>query len=132
MSSGDGPHNQPVKASSGDVVDLDAVGKELKDIIADSKKDSTGYLKEIEIGDFVDIYDSTKVWRLSKVLSKEEKFITVKIIGWPEKFKETVPLLTQRIRPMRTESSFDSSHFEGQHSRNSPNAIKEMMTVNIY
>ena len=115
--------------SSQPVIDLDAVQKEIRDMLIEYRKDSTTYLKEIAVDDYIDVLDSSKTWRLARVLSREDKFLTVHLVGWPDKYKETHSLITSKIRPPKTESQIDSSHYDGNYTKNSISAIRDILTV---
>lgn len=97
------------------LLDLEVLQREQRDCLAELKKELSTFPGSIGPGDIVDVQDSHKVWRISRIAARDEKIADVEFIGWTPNWNEKVPINSGRLRPFRSETTADTSSVKQGH-----------------
>lgn len=91
------------------LLDLEVLQREQRDCLAELKKELSTFPASIGPGDLVDAQDSHKVWRISRIVSREDKIAEVEFVGWAPTWNEKIAINSGKFRPFRSETSADTS-----------------------
>ena len=96
-----------------DPIDIEQAQKDQRELFGELKRDQSMFLQGLEKGDLVDGLDQSKMWRLAQVEARNEREAELRFVGWEDRWNERVLLASGRIKPLRSETTSDTSSTKG-------------------